>query len=284
MNMPVRVVVVGAGRMGAEIAYSFLRGGSQVEIRDVDDARVGRGRDAVLRSIERGLAVENIAGSMESMVARLDTTVGLSDFGVADLVVEALADNLGLKRSVLKQISERNPPSTVVASSMRNILLADLVTAVIDPTRFIGIRFNGTPESKLVEVVVLDPTADEVVGAVVSWVSGIEMQSIVVRDSPGFVTSRLGVILGLEAIRLFEERVAAPEAIDLGMTLGYGLPIGPLRLTDIVGLDVGLATAEYLETTVGPRFSPPALLREMVSAGHLGRKTGQGFYSWREGS
>ena len=195
MNMPVRVVVVGAGPMGAEIAYSFLRGGSQVEIRDVDDARVGRGRDAVLRSIERGLAVENVADAMESMVARLDATVGLSGFGVADLVVEAVGDNVGLKGSVLAQISERNPPSTVVASNMSNILLADLVTAVVDPTRFIGIRFNGAPESKLVEVVVLDSTADEVVGAVVAWVSGIEMQSIIVRGRPGFVTSRLGVIL-----------------------------------------------------------------------------------------
>jgi 3-hydroxybutyryl-CoA dehydrogenase len=140
--------------------------------------------------------------------------------------------------------------------------------------------FNPVPPSALVEIVVGTATEDAVRDAVVGWVSALGKTGVVVRDSPGFASSRLGVLLGLEAVRMVEEGVAEPEAIDQAMVLGYRHPMGPLRLTDLVGLDVRLAIAEYLQEKLGDRFAPPELLRRKVAAGELGRKSGHGFYRW----
>jgi 3-hydroxybutyryl-CoA dehydrogenase len=140
--------------------------------------------------------------------------------------------------------------------------------------------FNPVPASKLVELVVPDATDPDVVAAARDWVDRLGKTGIVVRDSPGFASSRLGVLLGLEAIRVLEEGVADAEAIDTAMELGYRHPMGPLRSTDLVGLDVRLAIAEHLHRTLGERFAPPQLLRDKVAAGELGRKTGGGFYSY----
>jgi 3-hydroxybutyryl-CoA dehydrogenase len=149
------------------------------------------------------------------------------------------------------------------------------------PGRFIGMHFfNPVPPSALVEIVLGSATEDTVRDGVVSWVEALGKTGVVVRDSPGFASSRLGVLLGLEAIRMVEEGVAEPAAIDQAMVLGYRHPMGPLRLTDLVGLDVRLAVAEYLHGKLGDRFAPPDLLRRKVAAGELGRKTGQGFYGW----
>jgi 3-hydroxybutyryl-CoA dehydrogenase len=140
--------------------------------------------------------------------------------------------------------------------------------------------FNPVPPSALVEVVIGTATGDDVRDMVVEWVTALGKTGVVVRDSPGFASSRLGVLLGLEAARMVEEGVAEPEAIDQAMELGYRHPMGPLRLTDLVGLDVRLAIADYLRDKLGERFAAPELLRRKVAAGELGRKTGQGFYTW----
>jgi 3-hydroxybutyryl-CoA dehydrogenase len=138
------------------------------------------------------------------------------------------------------------------------------------------------PPSRLVEVITAPQTSASVTERVLGWIAGLDKTGIVVRDSPGFATSRLGVLLGLEAIRMLEEGVATAEAIDTGMELGYRHQLGPLRSTDLVGLDVRLAIAEHLQSLLGDRFAPPQLLRDKVASGELGRKTGRGFYDWEQ--
>ncbi|RYF44885.1 MAG: 3-hydroxyacyl-CoA dehydrogenase family protein, partial [Comamonadaceae bacterium] len=146
---------------------------------------------------------------------------------------------------------------------------------------FLGLHFfNPVPASELVEIVVGAKTAADLVTDAQGWVAALGKTAITVTDSPGFASSRLGVAIALEAMRMLEDGVASAEDIDTAMTLGYKHPMGPLRTTDVVGLDVRLAIAEHLASEVGARFEPPAILREKIAAGHLGRKTGQGFYTW----
>ena len=172
-------------------------------------------------------------------------------------------------------------PDTVLATNTSSLSVTDLASHLQRPSRFLGMHFfNPVPASKLVELVVAGPTDPALPGTATDWIRGIGKTAIVVQDRPGFASSRLGVLLGLEAIRMLEEGVADAEAIDTAMELGYRHPMGPLRSTDLVGLDVRLAIAEYLHSTLGERFAPPQLLRDKVAAGDLGRKTGRGFYTY----
>lgn len=211
-------------------------------------------------------------GRMGAGIAQVFATLGSSAVVVesspeaADAARERVA--AGLKRA-----AERGK----LDGSADDVLAASLE----DPSRFIGMHFfNPVPASSLVELVIGPQTTDQVRDTALGWVRAMGKTEIVVRDSPGFATSRLGVLLGLEAIRMLEEGVADAQAIDTAMELGYRHPMGPLRSTDLVGLDVRLAIAEYLHGTLGERFAPPQLLRDKVARGELGRKTGQGFYTW----
>jgi 3-hydroxybutyryl-CoA dehydrogenase len=171
----------------------------------------------------------------------------------------------------------------VLASNTSSISIDALATDVARPARFLGMHFfNPVPSSRLVELVAGTATDPGVIARVRGWVEDLGKSAVVVRDAPGFASSRLGVALGLEAIRMVEDGVAAPVDIDTAMELGYGHPMGPLRTTDIVGLDVRLGIAEELHAQLGERFAPPALLRRMVAEGRLGRKSGRGFYEWSE--
>jgi len=196
-------------------------------------------------------------------------------------VVEAVFEDAELKRDTLARVAAVVEPQTVIATNTSSIALRDLVSAVTHPERFVGMHFfNPVPSSRLIEVVRIDETSPAVVDRVVGWSEHLGKTPIVVTSAPGFATSRLGLVLGLEAIRMVEEGVAAPEDIDRAMELGYGHPMGPLRLTDLVGLDVRLGVARYLWGTLGERFRPPALLEAKVERGELGRKSGLGFYPW----
>ena len=199
----------------------------------------------------------------------------------AEVVIEAVPEIPALKTEILAAVEGVLNPDAVLASNTSSLSITELSSVLRRPERFLGMHFfNPVPASKLVEIVRTEATAADVRDSAVRWVRAIGKTDVVVNDSPGFATSRLGVLLGLEAIRMLEEGVTDAEGIDTAMELGYRHPMGPLRSTDLVGLDVRLAVAEYLTSTLGDRFTPPKLLREKVARGELGRKTGRGFFEW----
>ncbi|AOW94086.1 3-hydroxybutyryl-CoA dehydrogenase [Rhodococcus sp. WMMA185] len=280
-TVPENVGVVGGGRMGAGIAQIFATLGSTVTVAETGDqqAVLTRVSDGLGRAHERGKLGDADPANVLSRVSTVGAPDGLPS--ALDLVVEAVPESLDLKLGVLALVEKIVAPSTVIASNTSSISIAALGAALNDPSRLIGMHFfNPVPASTLVEVIRAPATDGGVVDRVRDWVSQLGKIDVLVNDSPGFATSRLGVCLGLEAIRMLEEGVADAESIDRAMELGYRHPMGPLRSTDLVGLDVRLAIAEHLTKTLGERFAPPALLREKVERGELGRKTGQGFFAW----
>ncbi|MEP9414746.1 3-hydroxyacyl-CoA dehydrogenase family protein [Gordonia sp. VNQ95] len=281
-QVPARVGVVGGGRMGAGIAQVFAERGATVTIAETVDQQAAYQRvdTGLRRAAERG----KLDGQQADAVLAQVSTVGAPDKLPADLdlVVEAVPENTALKLDVFTQLAKTLDADTIIASNTSSLSITELGAALPDPTRFVGMHFfNPVPVSELVEIVRAPQTATATVDAVVGWAQALRKTAIVVNDSPGFATSRLGVHLGLEAIRMLEEGVADAESIDRAMELGYRHPMGPLRSTDLVGLDVRLAVAEHLTATLGPRFEPPQLLRDKVARGELGRKSGRGFYDWK---
>jgi 3-hydroxybutyryl-CoA dehydrogenase len=281
-DVPDRVGVVGGGRMGAGIAQVFLLAGARVEVveagDDAADAARGRIADGLEESARRG----KLTGDVGGVFARLSLVDSAAELSPGTgLVVEAVPERADLKVAVLSAAESALGPDAVLATNTSSLSVTELAAGLRRPARFLGMHFfNPVPASKLVEVVVAAETAPDVVEATRGWVRALGKSDVVVKDSPGFASSRLGVLLGLEAIRMLEEGVADAEAIDAAMELGYRHPMGPLRSTDLVGLDVRLAIAEYLASTLGERFSPPQLLRDKVAAGELGRKTGRGFHDY----
>ncbi|MFI7614966.1 3-hydroxyacyl-CoA dehydrogenase family protein [Nonomuraea terrae] len=268
-----KVAVIGGGRMGSGIAQVFLVRGDHVTVQEplAEQTR---------RRIADGLAIAASKGLVDrdEALARLTMDAVPAD---AELVVEAVPEDAALKIRILAEAETRLSRDALLASNTSSLSIAELAAALDRPERLIGLHFfNPVPVQRLVEIVVTAATPPDVLERARRVVAGLGKTGVVVNDSPGFATSRLGVLLGLEAIRMVEEGVASAEDIDTAMTLGYGHPMGPLRLGDLVGLDVRLAIAEYLHAKLGPRFEPPRLLREKVAAGELGRKSGKGFYAW----
>jgi 3-hydroxybutyryl-CoA dehydrogenase len=266
-------LVIGGGTMGAGIAQVLLQAGVRVWLSEVAGDAASAGRKRVTAGLER-------AGTPEA-AERLTTVIGLPDACDVDLAVEAVPEDESLKRRVLAAAEQAVRADTLVATNTSSLSIEALSAALADPGRFLGMHFfNPVPRSALVEIVTGSAVRPETLEAARSWVALLGKEEIVVRDSPGFATSRLGLVIGLEAIRMVEEGVASAADIDRGMELGYRFPMGPLRLTDLVGLDVRLAIAEHLEATLGDRFSPPQLLRDKVASGELGKKSGKGFFEW----
>ncbi|MFE5038017.1 3-hydroxyacyl-CoA dehydrogenase family protein [Streptomyces sp. NPDC056683] len=281
-SAPRTVAVIGGGRMGAGIAQSFATAGSAVTVvesgTEAAAAALERIGGSLRRAAQRGHLTED-AEQVAGRVAAVPTVAALPPD--TELVVEAVPEDAALKARLLKAAEDAVGDTAVLATNTSSLSVTDLAAVLRRPERFLGMHFfNPVPASALVEIVVAPGTAPGTVESVLEWTAALGKQDVVVRDSPGFASSRLGLALGLEAIRMVEEGVAAPEAIDDAMRLGYKHPMGPLRLTDLVGLDVRLAIAEYLHATLGDRFAPPRLLRDKVARGELGHKTGQGFYTW----
>lgn len=279
-GLPARVGVLGGGRMGAGIAHAFLIHGAEVLIVERDDASADAARErvaaAVATSIDRGLA-----GPVEEHLANLSVTTDYADFGDRELVVEAVPEIWDLKVSSLQAVEAELDESAVLASNTSSLSMTGLAGHLVRPSNFLGLHFfNPVPASTLIEVVIAEQTRPELVDTARGWVEGLGKTAVVVNDAPGFASSRLGVAIALEAMRMLEEGVASAEDIDNAMVLGYKHPTGPLKTTDIVGLDVRLGIAEYLHEQLGERFAPPAILRRKVEAGDLGRKSGKGFYDW----
>nr|WP_218890353.1 3-hydroxyacyl-CoA dehydrogenase family protein [Agromyces hippuratus] len=267
--------------MGAGIAHAFLLAGSRVTVVERDAAAAAAASTRVLDSVAASVARGTADDEESAIAARFAASTDVADFARCDLVVEAVPEDLELKIDALTRVEAVLAPGAALASNTSSISIDQLAALLDRPSRFLGMHFfNPVPASTLVEIVRGEATEGPLVEQARSWVRAIGKTPIVVADAPGFASSRLGVMLGLEAIRMLEDGVASAEDIDAAMTLGYKHPIGPLRLTDIVGLDVRLGIAEYLSSTLGERFAPPALLRRMVAEGKLGRKSGEGFYLW----
>lgn len=283
-TVPARVGVLGGGRMGGGIAHAFLLAGSDVTVVERDRAAADAARDRIEQSIARSIA-RGFDGSAAELRSRLTVATDPAAFAAHGLVIEAVPEDLDLKLEALARVETQLAADAVVASNTSSIPLARLTETLERPGRLIGLHFfNPVPASTLVEIVIGAETAEDLPETARGWVRALGKTPITVRDSPGFASSRLGVAIALEAIRMVEEGVASPADIDLAMELGYKHPTGPLKTTDIVGLDVRLGIAEQLERELGARFAPPQLLRDMVADGRTGRKTGRGFYDWKDGS
>ena len=279
------VAVLGAGTMGHGIAQVAAACGFKVVLRDISDELVSKGMRAIesnlAKGFERGKVTEE---ERERSLSNIRTTTRLEDTTGADLYVEAVPERLELKRETLRAVEGLNSKPFIFATNTSSLSITEIAEGSRCPARVVGLHFfNPVHIMRLVEVVVGRATAPEVVEAVRAVAVRMKKEPIVVRDVPGFASSRLGVALGLEAMRMVEEGVADAKSIDTAMELGYNHPMGPLRLTDLVGLDVRLHIAEYLHDRLGTeRFSPPDILRRLVAEGKLGRKTGEGFYKWDE--
>jgi len=274
-----RAAVIGGGTMGAGIAQVLLEAGCGVVLVEADAGAAERARTRIADGL--GRRKDAAPGEVEARLGRLEVVTGLDSPLDVELVVEAIPEIPDAKRDLLAAAEKVTSPDALLVSNTSSLSITELAAALSRPERFLGMHFfNPVPLSALVELVVGEGTAPGAVDDARRWVARLGKESIEVRDSPGFATSRLGVAIGLEAIRMLEEGVASAADIDQGMVLGYRHPMGPLRLTDLVGLDVRLAIAEHLSATLGPRFEPPVLLRDKVAAGELGKKSGRGFYDW----
>jgi 3-hydroxybutyryl-CoA dehydrogenase len=279
------VAVLGAGTMGHGIAQVAAAGGFRVVLRDISEELTARALRAVesnlAKGVERGKVTEE---ERERALSNLRATTRLEETAGAQLYVEAVPELLELKRETLRAVESLNPTPFIFASNTSSLSITEIAEGSRRPERVVGMHFfNPVHIMRLVEVVVGRDTSAAVVETVRAVARQLKKEPIVVRDVPGFASSRLGVALGLEAMRMLEEGVADAKDIDTAMELGYNHPMGPLRLTDLVGLDVRLHIAEYLHAKLGSEsFRPPDILRRMVAAGKLGRKTGEGFYKWEE--
>ena len=275
-----RVAVIGAGVMGTGIAQVAARAGYRVELFDVvpgaAQKSLERIADSLGRAVEKGRCT---AAEREEALGKLSAAAEMP--AQADLIIEAAPENLELKKELFAKLSKAARADAILASNTSSLPITAIASAAAHPERVIGLHFfNPVPAMKLLEIVQGERTHPLVVTAARAVGARMGKEVVVVRDAPGFATSRLGIALAMEAIRMLEEGVATAEEIDRAIELGYGHPMGPLKLTDQVGLDVRLAIAEHLLSELGERFRPPQLLRRMVRAGKLGKKSGEGFYKY----
>jgi 3-hydroxybutyryl-CoA dehydrogenase len=283
-GLPTRVAVIGAGTMGVGIAQATAAAGWPTTLTDTRASALDGALDRIRKTLDGAVQRGKLdAAGRDAVMDRLRTAPGIrAACEGADLVIEAVVEDLDAKRDVLSQGSDWAEPHALLATNTSSLSIADIARDMPRPERVVGLHFfNPVHVMKLVEIVLHDGSDATARADALAVVQAMGKEPIVVRDSPGFASSRLGIALGLEAMRMLEEGVASAADIDRAMELGYNHPMGPLKLTDLVGLDVRLRIAEYLHKTLGgERFAPPAILRRLVSEGKLGKKSGHGFYDW----
>lgn len=284
--VPPRVAVIGAGTMGHGIAYVAAIAGCRVALYDssadaLADAQ-HRVESLAATGLQRGKITE---GDRAALHHRMRFVKDLDDAVMdADVVVEAIVERLNTKQMLFAAVERQAPKEALFATNTSSLSVGQIAAAVREPARLIGLHFfNPVHVMRLVEIVLHGRTTSDTVNRAIAFARQLGKEPIVVQDSPGFASSRLGVVLGLEAMRMLEQGVASAEDIDTAMELGYNHPMGPLKLTDLVGLDVRLAIAEYLHQQLRmPHYAPPQILKDKVAKGELGRKTGKGFYTWSD--
>ncbi|HEV2802425.1 MAG TPA: 3-hydroxyacyl-CoA dehydrogenase family protein [Pyrinomonadaceae bacterium] len=279
------IAVLGAGTMGHGIAQVAALVGYRVVLRDVEREFLMRGLRAIEDNLEKGIRRGKTTEAERDLVLqRIRGATSLAETAHADLYIEAIPERMELKQETLSEVERIAERDFLFATNTSSLSITEIARAARRPERVVGMHFfNPVHIMRLVEIVVGSETSEETVEAVRAVGRRMRKEPITVRDVPGFASSRLGVALGLEAMRMLEQEVASAKDIDTAMELGYNHPMGPLRLTDLVGLDVRLSIAEYLHRTLqSETFRPPEILRRMVAEGRLGKKSGEGFYNWNE--
>ena len=280
------ITVLGAGQMGQGIAHISALAGFNTRLYDKDKSTLEAAMAAVEQTLSKGVELGKITNAdrvrtLERLTPAMTVEHGVEDAG---LVIEAIPEDINLKKDLFRQVADSVPEETVLASNTSSLSITEIASGIPSPDRVVGMHFFNPPHIiKLLEVIRGEKSASEIVDRVCEIGRQMDREVVLISDSPGFASSRLGVVLGLEAIRMLEQGVASAADIDAAMVHGYRHPIGPLRLTDLVGLDVRLAIAQYLHEKLGSsQFEPPKLLQEMVRDGLLGKKSGKGFYYWKE--
>jgi 3-hydroxybutyryl-CoA dehydrogenase len=279
-----QVTVVGAGTMGHGIAHVAAASGMRVHLHDVSEDAIARGLDAIRANLQKGIDRGKV--SEQARDATLANLCAAADLEAAasgsQLIVEAAPESLELKQALFARLDQCAPASALLATNTSSLSVARIAEATQRPERVVGMHFfNPVHLMALLEVVQAEKSSEAAVSQAVEIGRALGKEPIVVRDAPGFASSRLGLVIGLEAMRMLEQQVASAEDIDKAMTLGYRHPMGPLKLTDLVGLDVRLAIAEYLHVELkSEAFRPPEILKQLVAEGRLGKKSGRGFYTW----
>ncbi len=280
------VGVLGAGTMGHGIAQVCAMADHEVTMRDVDQGIVDDGLAAIEANLDEGVERGKVTeDERAATLANLSGTTALDEAVTgADVVIEAVPERMDLKQQVFEEVDDHASLDAVVATNTSSMSVTEIATAITDPSRVIGLHFyNPVHIMPPVEVVVAEQTSDETLAFSQEFVDGIGKEYFTVEDFAGFASARLGVVHGLEAMRMVQDGVAPPRDVDMSMELGYNHPMGPLKLSDFVGLDVRLDILEYLTEELGERFRPPQILRQKVRAGKHGKKTGEGFYVWEDG-
>ena len=280
ITVPSTVGVIGGGRMGAGIAQVFAQAGAQVTVIERDPAAAGaaaaRLADGIRKAAERDASVD-----VDAIAGRVAASADYEALRNAELVIEAVPETFALKVEAMQRAEGIVEESAWLATNTSSLSVTRLAAQLARPERVCGLHFfNPVPPSSLVEIVLTPSTDPDLRQRAEQWVTSLGKTPIVVNDAPGFASSRLGAAIALEAMRMLEEGVASAEDIDTAMVLGCRHATGPLRSSDLVGLDVRLGIAEYLYETLGERFAPPQILRDKVAAGELGRKTGRGFFDY----
>ncbi|MEZ4360476.1 MAG: 3-hydroxyacyl-CoA dehydrogenase family protein [Kofleriaceae bacterium] len=277
------VAVLGAGTMGHGIAHVAALAGAEVRLYDAIAGAAEAGLAKIRKNLDKGVELGKVAAATRDEALARITACGelAAACAGAECVIEAVPERLELKRELFAAVNAAAPPSALLCTNTSSLPVAQIAEAVAEPSRLVGMHFfNPVHVMKLVEIVRHGGSSELAVGAARELATRMGKTPIVVADSPGFASSRLGLVIGLEAMRMVEQGVASAADIDTAMKLGYGHPMGPLELTDLVGLDVRLSIAEYLQEALGPAFAPPAVLRDKVAAGELGKKSGRGFFVW----